>query len=163
MYSKTSCLLKKNLISNILIATFLVVGIVGCNSGPTMTPEKFVLNFLQKRIPLLDPEVAGFYVKEEQAGIIERVKQSIETKKEKKSFDSLSAATYDLTKITINVLDKKEKFIDDEPKMFVKLAAKGSYIQSVAGNTKSIDEDEIIILEIVGSDFKVTEKIDPWK
>ncbi len=163
MYSKACCLLKKSLITNILIATVLAVGITGCNSGPSVTPEKFVLNFLQKRIPLLDPEVAGFYVKEEQAGVIERVNQSIETKKEKKSFASLSTATYDLANIMVNVIDKKEKYVDDEPKMFVKLAAKGSYVQSVAGKVKSINEDEIIILEIVGSNYKVTEKTDPWK
>ncbi len=164
MYSKASRMFKQNLILNLIIVSFLVlVGLTGCSSAPSLTPEKFVLSFLQKRIPLLDQSLATFYVKEEQAGIIERVKQSIATKKEMKSFTSLSAATYDLTKINVNVLDKKEKYIDDEPIVFVKLAAKGSYIQSVNGKTESLNEDEVIILEIVGSDFKVTEKIDPWK
>ena len=77
MYSNSNVLPRQALILKMLIASILILVWVGCTSAPSETPEKVVLNFIQKHIPLLDQSVADFYVKEEQAGVIDRVKNFI--------------------------------------------------------------------------------------
>jgi hypothetical protein len=140
-----------------LFATVLMLVLAaGCSSAPSETPEKFVLNFIQKHIPMIDISVADFYVKEEQKGIIERVKELTASSKK-------SAASYDFSKIKVKVLDQREEYVDDEAINFMKLAAKGSYTKTVDGKSESLVEDEIIILESVAGSWKVTEKINPWK
>jgi hypothetical protein len=140
----------------LIAAAMMLTWAAGCTSAPSETPEKFVLNFIQKHIPMIDISVADFYVKEEQKGIIERVKELTASSKE-------SAAVYDFSKIKVNVLDQKEEYVDDEAKNFMKVAAKGSYTKTLDGKSESLIEDEIIILESVGGAWKVTEKINPWK
>ena len=163
MYSIANGLPRQAMILNMLIASILILLWAGCTSAPSETPEKFVLNFIQKQIPLLDQSVAGFYVKEEQSGVIDRVKKFIASKKEKGNFESLSTATYDFSKIKVDVLDQKEEYVNDEQVNFVKVAAKGSYTKAINGKSESLKEDEIIILESIAGKWKVTEKINPWK
>lgn len=164
MYSNINGLPRQFLILKVLIASVLIlIGAAGCTSAPSETPEKFVLDFIQKHIPLLDQSVADFYVKEEQAGVIDRVRKFIASMKEKGNFESLSTATYDFSKIKIDVLDQKEEYIDDEGVEFMKVAASGSYTKAINGQSESLNEDEIIILESVAGKWKVTEKINPWK
>jgi hypothetical protein len=147
----------------ILITTVLMLILAaGCTSAPSETPEKVVLNFVQKHIPMIDLSVADFYVKAEQAGIIDRVKKFIASKKGKGDFESLSSATYDFSKIKVNVLDRKEEYIQDEEVDFIKLAASGNYTKTINGKSESLVEDEIIILESVAGQWKVTEKDNPW-
>ena len=164
MISNVKGLSRQALILKMLIATVLMLIIAaGCTSSPSETPEKFVLNFIQKHIPMIDISVADFYVKEEQKGIIERVKELIASGKEGGLLKSRSAATYDFSKIKVNVLDQKEEYVHDEAIDFMKVAAKGSYTKTVDGKSESLIEDEIIILESVAGAWKVTEKINPWK
>jgi hypothetical protein len=147
----------------ILIATGLMLILAaGCTSAPSETPEKLVLNFVQKHIPMIDLSVADFYVKEERAGVIDRVKKFIASKTEKGDLESLSSATYDFSKIKVNVIDRTEEYIQDEEVDFIKLAASGNYTKTINGKTESLVEDEIIILESVAGQWKVTEKINPW-
>ncbi len=112
---------------------------------------------------MVDISVADFYVKEEKAEVIERLKKSIAAKKEKDDFEALSTATYDFSKIKIDILDQKEEYIDDEQKDFVRVAAKGPYTKSVNGKSEELTQDEVIILESIAGHWKVTEKINPWK
>ncbi len=157
MTSHTNSWSRQAFILKMLITTVLMLIIAaGCTSAPSETPEKFVLNFMQKHIPMIDISVADFYVKEEQKGIIERVKELTASSKS-------SAATYDFSKIKVNVLDQKEEYVDDESKNFMKVAAKGSYTKTVDGKSESLVEDEIIIIESVAGAWKVTEKLNPWK
>jgi len=163
MYSNSNGLPRQALILKMLIFSVLILIWAGCTSAPSETPEKFVLNFLQKHIPLLDQSVADFYVKEEQAGIIDRVKNFIASTKEKGNFESLSTATYDFSKIKVDVLDQKEEYVNDEGVQFMKVAARGNYTKAINGKSESFNEDEIIILESVAGKWKVTEQINPWK
>jgi len=163
MNSNVNCLSRQTLILKIVIVSVLMlIWAAGCTSAPSVTPEKFVLNFIQKHIPMIDPSVADFYVKEEQAGIIDRVKGYIASNKKKSISESLSVATYDFSKINIEVLDQKEEYIDDEGVNFLKIAATGNYTKTTNGNTELLIEDEIIIIESVAGTWKVTEKINPW-
>jgi hypothetical protein len=147
----------------LLIASVMILlSTVGCNSATPMTPETFVLNFIQKHIPMIDISVADFYVKEEQAGIIGRIKAKALNQKQDNS-ESLSAATYDFSNIKVEVIDEKEEYINDEAVDFLKVAANGIYTKTTSGKSESFVEDEVIILESIAGQWKVTEKINPWK
>jgi hypothetical protein len=112
---------------------------------------------------MIDLSVADFYVKEERAGVIDRVQQFIASNKEKGTFESLKSAIYDFSKIKVDVLGQKEEYIDDEGVQFMKVAAKGNYTKTINGKPESLIEDEIIILESVAGKWEVTEKMNPWK
>ena len=164
MYSKANGLSRKALVLKMLIASVLVlIWAAGCTSAPSETPEKVVLNFIQKHIPMIELSVAEFYVKDEQAGVIDRVQKLIASKKEKGNYESLSTATYDFSKIKVDVLDQKEEYIDDEGVNFMKVTARGNYTKTINEKSESLIEDEIIILESVAGKWKVTENINPWK
>jgi hypothetical protein len=60
------------------------------------------------------------------------------------------------------VVGEKEQYVDDEPKTFLKVAVKGSYTMNQKDAAKTIAADEVIILEMVGNSWKVTETINPW-
>lgn len=144
----------------LLIASLLIImSTVGCNSAPSMTPEKLVLNFIQKHVPMVDASVADFYVKEEQAGIIDRLKALKASGKN----DADHAATYDFSKVKVEVIGEKEEYIDDESVNFLKVAATGNYTKTTNGKSESLIEDEVIILESIKGQWKVTELINPWK
>ena len=164
MNSHASSFSRHGLILTLLIISVLILlATVGCNSAPSMAPEKFVLNFIQKNVPMMDVSVADFYVIEEQAGIIDRIKALKTSNKNESISGSVSAATYDFSKVKIEVIDQKEEYINDEAVNFLKVAATGSYTKSTDGKSESLAEDEVIILESIAGQWKVTEKIDPWK
>jgi hypothetical protein len=164
MNSNTNGFSSQGLMLKMLLASFLIlIWTAGCTSSPSETPEKFVLKFIQKHIPMLDRSVADFYVKEERTGVIERVEKFIKYTKEKNNYESLSTAIYDFSKIKVGLLDQKEEYIDDEGVTFVKVEAKGNYTKTINGKSESLFEDEIIILESATGKWQVTEKINPWK
>ncbi len=163
MYSNTNALPKQAQILKMLIASLLILVWAGCTSAPSVTPEKFVLNFIEKHIPMTDLSVADFYVNEEQDGIIHRIQAFIETNREKGTLKSLSAATYDFSDIKVEVVDQKEEYILDEEVNFLKVAATGNYTKTTDGKTELLVEDEIIIIEALAGTWKVTENINPWK
>ncbi len=157
MISYAKSMSRQVVMLKMFLATLLMIMLAAsCTSSPSETPEKFVLNFIQKHIPMIDISVADFYVKEEQKGIIERVKELTASSKS-------SAAVYDFSKIKVNVLDQKDEYVYDESMNFMKVAAKGSYTKTVDGKSESLVEDEIIIIESVAGAWKVTEKLNPWK
>jgi len=163
MNSNINGLYRHALMLKMLVASVLMLILAaGCSSSSPEIPEKFVLKFIQKHIPMIDRSVADFYVKEERAGVIDRVQKFMASKKENGNLESLKTAIYDFSKIKVDVLDQKEEYIDDEGVNFMKVAAKGEYTKSINGKSESLIEDEIIILESVAGKWKVTEKTDPW-
>ena len=148
----------------LLIASVLMLlSTVGCTSAPSMAPEKFVLNFIQKHVPMIDISVADFYVKEEQSGIIDQIKAVKASNKKNNISESVSAATYDFSKIKVEVIAEQEEYINDEAVDFLKVTATGNYTKTTNGKSESLIEDEVIILESIAGQWKVTEKINPWK
>jgi hypothetical protein len=163
MKSNANGLFGQTLVIKILtVSVLMILWAGGCSSGPSETPEKFVLNFIQKHIPMIDTSVADFYVKEEQAGVMARVQKFIESKKKNGNFESLSAAVYDFSKIKVDILEEKQEYVNDEGVDFLKVAARGSYTKTVNGKSESLTEDETIIIESVRGKWRVTEKINPW-
>jgi hypothetical protein len=146
------------------IAGVLIMFVVfGCSTKQDNTPEDFLRMFLQKHIPLIDVSTADFYVKDEQSGIKDVISRNIQAKKEEGTYDSLKNATYDLSSIRVTVLDRNITYIDDEPKTLVELKATGFYTMTIDGQEKTDLEEEIFVLQAVGGEWKVTEKVKPWK
>ena len=146
-----------------ITAILILLSIVGCTSAPSMTPEKFVQNFIQIHIPMIDISVADYYMKEEQAGIIGRIKAIKASNLKQDISDSVSAAMYDFSKIKVEVIGEKKEFINDEAVNFLKVAATGNYTKTSNGKSESLVEDEVIILESSAGQWKVTEKTNPWQ
>jgi len=164
MTSNVNGLSRQALMLKILLTSVLTIILAAsCTSAPSESPDKLIMNFLQKHIPMLDQSVANFYVKEEQSGVIDRVKKFIASKKANGNFESLSTATYDFSNIKVAVLDQMDDYVNDEEVTFMKVAATGSYTKAINGKSESLKEDEIIILESIAGKWKVTEKINPWK
>jgi hypothetical protein len=135
----------------------------GCSSAPSVSYDTFILKFIQKHIPMIDKSVATFYVKEERAGVIDRIEKNVDSIKKEGSFKSLSTAKYDFSNIKVEVVDQKQEYVNDEAVDFMKVEIKGKYTKTINGKSETLSEDEIIILESVAGKWKVTEKINPWE
>ncbi len=147
-----------------LCVLILMTGLVSCSSQqPATSPKDVIKLFIQKHIPTIDLSVADFYIKEEQAGVRALVNATILTKQKEGTLESLKKANYDFTKLQIDVIAEKEDYINDAPVNLVEVKASGFYTVSVDGNEKTLVEDEIFVLESVGSEWKLTDKIRPWK
>ena len=146
-----------------LINILLLIVVFGCSINQSQTPENFTKLFLKKHIPLLDTSAADFYVDDEQSRIIDFISLKIQMKKATGTYDSLKNATYDLSHIIVTLIDRKGMYIDDESKTFVEVAAKGFYTVTTNEREDTYLEDEIIVLQAIGGEWKVTEKIKPWK
>ena len=144
------------------LTILLIVMSVSCSSFPEQTPEDFVKNFLEKHIAMIDASTADYYVKEEQAGITSTILKNIQTKKDEGNFESLKNAKYDFSDIRLKMLNQKQAYIDDEPKFFVEVEAKGFYTMTLDSKNAKIMEDEVFILLQVGDTWKVTENLNPW-
>lgn len=163
MYSHKNDLPKQALTLKILLTSvFILILAAGCTSAPSETPDKMIMNFIQKQIPMIDQSISDFYVKEERSGVIDRIKKFIASKKAQGDFESHSSASYDFSKIKVDVIDQKDEYVNDEEVSFMKVAARGNYTKAINGTSELLIKDDIIILESVAGTWKVTEKMDPW-
>ena len=135
----------RNILYYAIIGIFLSVGIVSCGgsgSGPVQAPKAFIQDFIAKHQTMVDASLVELYIEEEKAQVAKLVDQSISSQ--------------------LEVLGEKEAYVDDEPKTFLKVGVKGSYTMNQKEVSKTIPADKIIILEMVGNNWKVTETINPW-
>ena len=142
---------------------FFLIGLTSCSSSDSIElPKTFLQNFIAKHETMVDASLVDFYIKEEQAQVAQLVDNSINASKAKGDLESLQKATFDFSNMNLELVDKKEDYINDEPKSFLKIAIKGSYSMHLQNNTKTIPANDVIILEKVGDGWKVTETINPW-
>lgn len=146
-----------------IIGLTVIFLVMGCSSGSSETPESIGKSFLVKHIPLMDLSVSDYYVMEEQASVREVVQKHIDALKQNGAFDSAQSTKYDFSNITLKVIGQKSMYVNDQPHKFLEFEAGGSYTQTEGGKTRTINEDEKIILESVRGQWKVTEKNNPWK
>ncbi len=155
----------RNILLYAIIGLFLSVGLISCGSsgsGPAQAPKAFIQDFIAKHQVMVDVSLVKFYIEKEQAQVAKLIDKSISNLKAQGTLESLQQATFDFSNLQLNVLGEKEEYVDDEPKTFLKVAVKGSYTMSQKDATKTIPADDIIILEMVGNNWKVTETINPW-
>lgn len=146
-----------------LIGIVFVLTVLGCSATQSQTPEDFVKVFLKKHIPHIDISIADFYVKEEQPLIRELIAQQINGQKKEGTYDSLKKAIYDFSDISITVIDRKSTYIDDEPQTLVEVAVKGFFTKKLNDQTETLLEEEVFVLKAIGGEWKITNKIKPWK
>ena len=155
----------RNILLFAIIGLFLSVGLINCGgsgSGPTQAPKAFIQDFIAKQKTMVDATLVKFYIDEEQTKVAKLIDKSISSQKAQGNLESLQQATFDFSNLQLNVLGEKEEYVDDEPKTFLRVAVKGSYTMSQKDATQTIPADDIIILEMVGNNWKVTETINPW-
>ena len=146
------------------LALFLVSGLINCGgSSSSSQPSKaYIQQFIAKHQTMVDPSLASFYIEKEQSKVARLVDQTISAKEEAGTLATIQQATFDFSNLTIDMMGEKSEYINDEPKTFVKVAVKGSYIMKLQDKSRDIEADDVIILERVGHDWKVTETINPW-
>lgn len=152
----------KNVFRSVIVGTIMLLWFIGCSSGPAQSPEDLVRSFLGKHLLMTDLSLAQFYTVDEQPGIIEKITNTINAKKEGDNTDTISSVKYDFSQVAIKVIDNKTDYVDDEEVKFVKVAAKGNYSVTKGNKKMEKTENEIFVLRAAGNEWKVTEKLNPW-
>jgi hypothetical protein len=151
------------------LALFLVGGMINCgggtSSGPAQVqaPKALIQDFIAKHELMVDKSLVNYYLPDEQPIIAATVKKNIEEKKQSGELEKLQSAAFDFSNLKIQVVDEKEATYRDMPTRAIKVSVTGSYIMKQEDVSKTIPADKTIILEMVDSSWKVTEKNNPFK
>lgn len=159
--------------TNVLLYSFLVLVLAGslinCGGGSSSAPvqaeapKALIQDFVAKHDIMVDKSLVDFYVAEEQATVAAAVDRTIEEKTAAGELEKLQSATFDFSNLKIAVVGEKEAYIHDEPTRVMKVSVSGSYSMTHENNTATIAADKTIILEMVNNQWKVTEKVNPWR
>ena len=141
-----------------------LLSITGCGSNNTSVqlPKDFIQDFIAKHETMVDHSLVYYYVKSDRPEIAEQIDITCRINKSKGSLEILENATFDFSELQIELVDKQEKYVNDEPVVFVKVAIKGSYKMQLPEETRTINANEIIILQMARSEWKVTNTNNPW-
>ena len=156
-------IIKRNIIM-VAISLFCIAIITGCGSdhASVQLPKDFIMDFIAKQETMADKSLVYYYVKSDRPKIAEQIETSCRINKSKGVLEILENATFDFSELQIELVDKKEEYIDDEQVVFVKVAVKGCYKMQLPEETKTIDANDIIVLQMVKSEWKVTNTNNPW-
>ena len=156
-------IIKRNIIM-VAVSLFFLAIITGCGSSSTsiQLPKDFILDFIAKHETMADKSLVYYYVKSDRPKIAEQIETSCRINKSKGVLEILENATFDFSELQIELVDKKEAYINDEPVVFVRVAVKGCYKMQLPEAIKTIDTDDIIVLQMAKSEWKVTNTNNPW-
>ena len=148
----------------IIIVMIGLVSITGCgsNNASIDLPIDFIQDFIAKHETMTDKSLVYYYVKSDRPEIAEQIETTCRINKSKGTLEILENATFDFSELQIELVDKQEKYVNDEPVVFVKVAIKGSYKMQLPEETRTINANEIIILQMARSEWKVTNTNNPW-
>ena len=121
-----------------------------------------IRDFVAKHHVMVDESLASYYVTEEQAEINKAITRSTAEKKQAGTLANIKQASFDSSNLKISIVAQKEEYVHDESVDFMKISASGTLLIKMANDSKSIDINDVIILEKEGGSWKVTEKINPW-
>ena len=161
--SKVKAIIKGNVIL-VAVGLFCLAIITGCGSdiASVELPKEFIQDFIAKHETMADKSLVYYYVKSDQSEIAEQIEVACRINKSKGVLEILENATFDFSELQIEIVDKKEEYIDDEPVVFIKVAVKGCYKMQLPEAIKTIDTDDIIVLQMAKSEWKVTNTNNPW-
>ncbi|MFC1843929.1 hypothetical protein ACFLZ5_03990 [Thermodesulfobacteriota bacterium] len=160
---KLNVTLKRSLIL-IAVGLFALVNITGCVSNDLSLelPKDFIREFIAKHETMVDESLVYYYVKSDQPEVAERIDVSCRINKAKGMYEILGNATFDFSELDIQLIDKKEVYLDDEPVMFAKVTVKGSYKMQIEKETQKIEANEVIVLQMARNEWKVSKSNNPW-
>jgi hypothetical protein len=161
--SKVKAIIKINVILG-AVSLFCLAIITGCGSDVASVelPKDFIQDFIAKHETMADKSLVYYYVKSDQPEIAEQIEVACRINKSKGVLEILENATFDFSELQIKIVDKKEEYIDDEPVVFIKVAVKGCFKMQLPEAIKTIDTDDIIVLQMAKSEWKVTNTNNPW-
>ena len=153
-----------------VLALFLAGIVINCGGGGSSSapiqaqaPTSLIQDFIAKYHTMVDASLVNYYVADEQPTVAAAVQKAIEEKKTAGELEKLLEATFDFSNLKIAVTGEKEAFIHDEPVKVIKVSVSGSYIMKQENGSTTIPAEKTIILEMVDNDWKVTEKVNPWR
>ena len=160
---KVKAIIKGNVIL-VAVGLFYLAIITGCGSDVASIelPKDFIQDFIAKHETMADKSLVYYYVKSDQPEIAEQIEVACRINKSKGVLEILENATFDFSELQIKIVDKKEEYINDEPVVFIKVAVKGCYKMQLPEAIKTIDTDDIIVLQMAKSEWKVTNTNNPW-
>ena len=147
-----------------VVCMVVLTNITGCGSNIENVdlPKDFIREFIAKHETMVDKSLVYYYVRSEQPEVAEQVSMACKIYRTKGSLESFENATFDFSGLNIELVDQKEEYINDEPVVFVKVAVKGSYHMRMHEATKELEADDIIVLQMAHSEWKVTNSNNPW-
>jgi hypothetical protein len=162
-FGKLNVTFKRSLIL-ITMSLFALVNITGCGSNDVSMelPNDFIQSYIAKHETMVDESLVYYYVKSDQPEVAEQIDVSCRINRSKGTFEILEKATFDFSELQIQLVDKKEVYVNDEPVMFAKVAVKGSYKMLLEKETQKIEANEVIILQMARNEWKVTKSNNPW-
>ena len=162
-FGKLNVTFKRSLIL-IAVGLFALVNITGCGSSDLSMelPKDFIMDFIAKHETMVDESLVYYYVKSDQDEMAEQIDVSCRINRTKGLCEILEKATFDFSELQIELVDKEEVYVDDEPVIFAKVSLKGSYKMQLKEETQKIEADEVIILQLARNEWKVTNSNNPW-
>lgn len=148
----------------ISIILFGFIGITGCSSNVTSEdlPKDFIKAFMAKHETMVDKSLVYYYTKEDQPAVSEQIELACRINKSKGKLKILEKATFDFSGLRMELVEKKEDYVNDEPVVFLKVAVKGNYRMHLPEETRMIDADQVIILQMAHNEWKVSASNNPW-
>ena len=142
----------------------VLAGITACGSNITTVdlPKDFIKDFIAKHETMVDRTLVYYYVKSDQKEVAKQVDMACRINESKGRLGILENAAFDFSGIRIELIDQKEEYVHDEPVVFVKVAVKGSYQMRIEDETRKIEADDIIVLQMAHNEWKVTNTGNPW-
>jgi hypothetical protein len=147
-----------------VVSVIGLVGITGCGSNGMSVelPKDFIRDYIAKHETMADKSLVYYYVKSDQDEVAKQIETSCRINKSMGRLKILEKATFDFSELQIELVDKKEDYVNDEPVVFVKVAVKGCYKMQLPEETQKIEADEIIILQMAKHEWKITNSNNPW-
>ncbi len=175
MFKKEYAVKKSNTVTVIkglmysILALFLVGTIINCGGGNSsapvqvQAPKALIQDYIAKHATMVDASLVDFYVADEKPVVAAAVEKSIEEKKASGDLERMQQATFDFSNLQITVVGEKEAYVNDQATKVIKVSLSGSYIMKLENDSKTVATKDFIIFELVDNNWKVTEKVNPWK
>ena len=155
------------MVRRVLFFIFILLGLVyitGCGSSISNVeiPKDFIQEFIAKNETMVDKSLVYYYTKEDQSMIAEQIELACRINRSKGVLENLEQASFDFSGLHIELVDKKEEYLNDEPVLFVKVAVRGQFTIELPEESKTIETDDVLVLRMARNEWKVAQLNNPW-
>jgi len=155
------------MVRRVLFFIFILLGLVyitGCGSSISNVeiPINFIQEFIAKHETMVDKSLVYYYTKEDQSMIAEQIELACRINRSKGVLENMEHASFDFSGLHIELVDKKEEYLNDEPVLFVKVAVRGQFTIELPEESKTIETDDVLVLRMARNESKVAQLNNPW-